>query len=183
MSNKALLMGSAPRVKEDLEIVKISEYSLVCGINQVFVREVRSLYDRFGVKLNCYFTSDWFLNSNAGDIEALSVQAKIIITPKHLARPDLSGLMGARHCPSDVVSYVDDIGAFPSSRWATCGLYALCYLLHYTRVDFVDLAGFSFGEGKYHLYDNCSQDWPHETAFEKKIYKHFYSMGLCSLVE
>jgi hypothetical protein len=195
---KALLIGSAPCLLDQIKKVKLEEYSVVAVVNDWLNPSSQDLYTRYGVQPNYYFFSDWFY-FNLGRSEDINKQTlkKIICVPGSnrlnsrrlpgkpvdLTVEDFLRGKGILEAPRVDAQFLGQIGGYGRRMWPSTGMLALGYLFLQEKVQGVDLAGFSFFEGKCHYYDEMDFDKKrHEVSSEVKIYEYFHRNYHCEVV-
>ena len=195
---KALLIGSAPCLLDQLKKVDLEKYSVVAVINDWLNPSTQELFAQRGVRPNYYFFSDW-LYFNLGRSEDIDKQSlkKIICVPgsnrlnsRRLAgKPadqtvvDFLRAKGILEAPRADAQFLGQIGGYRRRTWPSTGMLALGYLFFQEKVESVDLAGFSFFEGKSHYYDEMDFDKKrHEVSSEVRIYEYFHQNYHCELV-
>jgi len=176
---KALLIGPAPTLEEDLSRIN-EEFEIVCGINSVFNEEMQEILSNNKIHLTHYYFSDYLYKRQKNKIKNFTCKKKIIIAPFQRMIPEI--FEGIEICEQKIVDTINHIGDYGPGTWATTGMLSLGHLLYSEKVDFVKICGFTFGEGKLHLYDDVKLDTGrHSILKEKKIYNFFHKKNRCSV--
>lgn len=197
---KVLLIGSGTNLIEQVKYIKIKNYDMICGLNNVFDEKVKSLYERIGIEkneLNVYFISEYSYSTEFKDLVDKSNFKKIVyISPYQLWEKEhnmrrfmIDKSSNLFFIPKHIAKIANDLGEYGSERvgsdgkvygpnqgWASTGMLALTYLIEYLNCSQVDLAGFTFfSPGKsIHHYENLLIDSKnHDTKNEKLIFDHF----------
>lgn len=179
MKKIALLLGPAPSLEEDLKKIDINDYRIVCGLNGCFYKMMQEIFNLHKVEITHYYFSDYAYKNHKYQIDNLTFPKKILIAPRISMIPKTS--QEIEICDNKIVEMVTKIGEYAGNQWPTTGTIALGHLLLHEKVDFVKICGFTFGEGKPHLYDDYILDTiSHDVDKEKKIYNHFNKIGKCS---
>ena len=85
--------------------------------------------------------------------------------------------------PREDAHFLAQLGGYGRRMWPSTGMFVLGHLLLQEKVEQVDLAGFSFFDGKTHHYDDTDFDEKrHDVASEKRIYEYFHQNHRCKLV-
>ena len=175
---KALLIGPAPTLKNDLLKIK-EKYDIVCGINSVFIKEMQDILSDCNIELTNYYFSDYLYARQSDKIKSFRCKRKIIIAPLQKMIPKVTTEFEI--CDQNIVDTINHIGGYSVGTWATTGMLSLGHLLYSEKVDFVKICGFTFGEGKLHLYDDVKLDTTrHSINKEKNIYNFFHKKNKCS---
>lgn len=177
---KALLIGPAPCLIEDLEKINIEDYDLFCSLNRCYHKTMKDILDKKNIKIDNYYFSDLMYKIEKNNVESFDSQKKILIAPRKSMIPVVS--QGIYICEHSIVETIDFLGEYSQNQWATTGMFALGHLIFIEKIDFVKICGFSFGEGDLHIYDNTKLDLKHHSPKkERKIYEHFHKQGKCSI--
>lgn len=175
---KAILIGSAPTVDEELTKLNIKEFDIICGINNVYHDKVQQLYKKHNIEiknLDIYFISKYYYDQIPNKVEAIGFKKIIYAIPFQQLRQQT---YKHEHIPSELAAKCNLIGGYSGSGWATSGMLALTYLLENNIVDFVQLVGFTFGKGKLHYYESGVLDPQHHNpSKEEIIYNHYFKQG------
>jgi len=178
--SKALLIGPAPCLKEDLSKVDVTHYDLICGINHWYKDKMVEILESYGAKITHHYFSDYLYNREADKINKLKINKKILIAPYPHMVPRVTKEIEV--CDDTVVQTINRLGGYSNNSWATTGMYSLGHLIYSLKVEYVKICGFTFGEGKLHLYDDIKLDLTHHKVDkEKQIYNFLHKKGKCSI--
>ena len=194
---RALLIGSAPCLLEQAPEIDLRGYDIVAVVNDWLRDSTQALFST-GLCPTHYFFSDWLYFSLGWRerVDALPQSlCKVICCPppnrlngrrlpekpRSLSVVDyLQRSKGIEVVPRHWVKFLSEIGACRGELWPSTGMIALGYLFLELGVASVDLAGFSFFEGKTHHYDEVDFDRKHHSVFsEKRIYAYFAQRYSC----
>lgn len=195
---RALLLGSAPCLLDQIRLVNLESYSLVCCINNIFTAATKDLFEEYGLNLDYYFFSDDLYFSctfqipcerDGKTIKSSDLINSIRASKKIMCRPIQKGSVGVDLssegivvCPPEVTSFVNWAGGYGGFKWASTGLYSLGYLLLEEKIG-VDLAGFSFFEGILHYYDDEALNTQcHEPEKEKAAFGYLSKNFDCKML-
>ena len=195
---KVLLLGSAPCLLEQLPGIFPEAYEIVAVVNDWTNATTRELLAARRILPNYYFFSDGFF-FDLGRSEAVfkMPQQKVMCVPagrrvnnrKFSSEPGYTSVTEALKArgvavnPRETARFLSDLGGYGRGTWPSTGLLALGYLLLDMKVASVELAGFSFFQGRTHYYDDAVFDRKrHSVAAELRIFEYFSSRGLCSVV-
>lgn len=177
--SKALLIGPAPCLEEQLSKVDINDYGLICGINHYYKDKMLEIFEKNNVKITHHYFSDYLYRREASKINDLKIDKKILIAPYPHMVPRVT--KDIQICPDSVVQTINHLGGYLGDTWATTGMYSLGHLVYSLRVEYVKICGFTFGEGKLHLYDDTKLDLSrHKIDKERQIYNFLHKKGKCS---
>lgn len=178
--SKALLIGPAPCLEEDLSKVDVNEYDLVCGVNHCYKDEMLQILEKNNIKITHHYFSDYLYKREASRINNLKIGTKILIAPYPHMVPTVT--KDIEICDNAVVQTVNYLGGYSGNTWATTGIYSLGHLIYSLKINYVKICGFTFGEGKLHLYDDVKLDpTRHSANKEKQIYNFLHKKGKCSI--
>lgn len=178
--NRALLIGPAPCLEEDLSKLDIDDYDLICGINRYYDDRMLEIFENNNVKITHHYFSDYLYKREASKINDLKIDRKILIAPYEHMVPIVAE--DVEICPNSVVQTINYLGGYFGDVWATTGMYSLGHLIYSLKIDYVKICGFTFGEGKFHLYDDAKLDpTRHSANKEKQIYNFLHKKGKCSI--
>lgn len=187
---RALLIGSAPRLEKQLESIKndIKEFDVVCCINNIFSAKTKELFEKYGIKPDYYFFSDFTIYNTPvrQEILDLNVDRKIICYPpqkkSEINFKDIEE-NNFELCDLKSCEIVNNAGCYFGSQWATTGMFCLGHLILKEGAEHVSLAGFSFMDGQLHYYDNEICDATrHKTSNEKFVYSFFNRQKKCDTI-
>lgn len=197
---KALLIGSGSNLIDQVKNIKVENYDMICGINNVFDEKVVSVYEKIGIKkkdLSTYFVSEYAYATEFKDkVDKSNFKKIVYVSPHQLwekeynrrrSMTDISNNLF--FIPKNITKLANDLGGYGVRRvgsdgniygsqqgWASTGMLALTYLIEYLNCSHVDLAGFTFFKpGKsIHYYENLLIDSKnHDVKNEKLIFDHF----------
>lgn len=193
---KVLLIGSAPCLVEQLPDISPKAYDIVAVVNDWTNATTRELLAAGRVLPNYYFFSDWFFfDLGRGEAVVELPQKKVMCVPAgrrvnnrkvswgYASVTEALKARGVAVNPRETARFLSDLGGYGRGTWPSTGLLALGYLLLDMKVACVELAGFSFFQGRTHYYDDAVFDRKrHSVEAELRIFEYFSSRNLCSVV-
>lgn len=176
---KALLVGPAPCLDEQLSAINSSDFEICCGINKFYNDKMMEILNKHKIKITHHCFSDYLYVRETEKINTLQVDNKIIIAPYPHMLPMVPENISI--CSDAVVQTINQLGGYGGSTWATTGMYSLGYLVYSLKIEHVKICGFTFGEGKLHLYDDTKLDSSrHSVNKEKQIFDFLNKKGKCT---